>query len=55
MILNIVMVGFFTAVTKLVDYEAAREAVKTSVPPGTEVLNLKAYDRGFEYGTKAVQ
>jgi 2-oxoglutarate ferredoxin oxidoreductase subunit gamma len=50
MILNIVMVGFFTAVTKLVGYEAAREAVKASVPPGTENLNLKAFDRGYQYG-----
>jgi 2-oxoglutarate ferredoxin oxidoreductase subunit gamma len=50
MILNIVMVGFFTAVTKLVDYEAVKEAVKASVPPGTENLNLKAYERGYAYG-----
>ena len=51
MILNIVMVGFFTSVTKLVDYEAAKQAVKASVPPGTEGLNLRAFDKGFEYGT----
>ena len=50
MILNIVMVGFFTAVTKLVDYEAVREAVKASVPQGTESMNLKAFDRGYQYG-----
>jgi 2-oxoglutarate ferredoxin oxidoreductase subunit gamma len=50
MILNIVMVGFFTAVTKLVNYEAVKEAVKASVPQGTEALNLKAYERGYEYG-----
>jgi 2-oxoglutarate ferredoxin oxidoreductase subunit gamma len=50
MILNIVMVGFFTAVTKLVDYESAKEAVRASVPPGTEAMNLKAFERGYEYG-----
>jgi 2-oxoglutarate ferredoxin oxidoreductase subunit gamma len=50
MILNIVMVGFFTFVTKLVDYEAVREAVKASVPPGTENMNLKAFERGYQYG-----
>jgi 2-oxoglutarate ferredoxin oxidoreductase subunit gamma len=50
MILNIVMVGFFTAVTKLVDNEAVREAVKASVPQGTENMNLAAYDRGYKYG-----
>jgi len=52
MILNIVMVGFFTAVTKLVDYEAVKEAVKASVPPGTENMNLKAYERGYAYGMR---
>ena len=46
---NIVMLGFFTAVTGLVDCEAMREAVRTSVPSGTEELNLKAFDAGFEY------
>ncbi len=48
--LNVVMVGFFGAVTKLIDREALRRAVADSVPPGTEDVNLQAFDRGFEYG-----
>jgi len=50
MSLNVVMVGFFTAVTKLVSYKSARETVKSSVPLGTETTNLMAFDRGYEYG-----
>ncbi len=50
MVLNIVMVGFFTAVTGLVSEKAAREAVADSVPPNTIDLNMKAFDRGFAYG-----
>ncbi|BDG07462.1 2-oxoacid:acceptor oxidoreductase family protein [Anaeromyxobacter paludicola] len=50
MVLNIVMVGFFTAVTGLVSEQAAREAVKDSVPPATVELNMKAFDRGYAYG-----
>lgn len=46
---NIVMLGFFTAVTKIIPYEAMREAVRQSVPAGTEELNLAAFDRGFEH------
>jgi len=46
---NIVMVGFFAAVTKLVPREAFRDAVKESVPAGTEELNLKAFDAGYSY------
>ena len=51
-VLNIVMVGFFTAVTGLISKEAMRKAVETSVPKGTEELNLKAFDRGYEWGMK---
>jgi 2-oxoglutarate ferredoxin oxidoreductase subunit gamma len=46
---NIVMMGFFVAVTQLVAREAMRAAVKTSVPPGTTELNLKAFDAGCAY------
>jgi 2-oxoglutarate ferredoxin oxidoreductase subunit gamma len=52
LIQNIVMVGFFTAVTAAVSKEEMREAVKTSVPPGTEELNLMAFDNGFDYFEK---
>jgi 2-oxoglutarate ferredoxin oxidoreductase subunit gamma len=54
MVLNIVMVGFFTAVTGVVSEKAAREAVADSVPPNTIDLNMKAFDRGFQYGKKLV-
>ncbi|MFC1492258.1 2-oxoacid:acceptor oxidoreductase family protein [Nitrospinota bacterium] len=46
---NIVMLGFFAAVTKLLSREEMREAVETSVPAGTEELNLKAFDAGWAY------
>ena len=46
---NIVMLGFFAAVTELVPREEMREAVEASVPAGTEELNLKAFDAGWAY------
>jgi len=52
MVLNIVMMGFMTAVTDIVDPEAMRKAVKASVPKGTEELNLNAFNKGYEYGIK---
>ena len=51
-VLNIVMVGFFAAVTKLVDPESVRKAVEDSVPPAMAKLNLQAFDKGFEYGAE---
>jgi 2-oxoglutarate ferredoxin oxidoreductase subunit gamma len=50
MVLNIVMVGFFGAVTSVVDPDALRKAVADSVPAALQELNLKAFDKGFEYG-----
>ncbi len=51
---NIVMLGFFTAVSQIVSREQMEEAVKASVPPGTTELNLKAYHAGLSYFDKAV-
>lgn len=53
-VLNIVMVGFFGAVTRLLDPDALRKAVADSVPPALQKLNLQAFEKGFEYGLAAV-
>jgi 2-oxoglutarate ferredoxin oxidoreductase subunit gamma len=50
MVANIVMVGFFAAMTDLVRPDALRESVRASVPSGTENLNLAAFERGFAFG-----
>ena len=52
MVMNIVMVGFFGAVTDLLNPDALRQAIADSVPEAFRELNLKAFDKGFEYGTK---
>ena len=49
MISNIVMLGFLCAATNVVDMEMMREAVAGSVPPGTEELNLKGAEAGYDY------
>ena len=46
---NIVMVGFIAAVTGIASREAIRNAVRDSVPSGTEDLNLAAYDAGVRH------
>ena len=50
--LNIVMLGFMTGATSVVTKEAMEEAVRTSVPRGTEDLNLKAFNEGYDYYQK---
>ncbi|MFZ0479896.1 MAG: 2-oxoacid:acceptor oxidoreductase family protein [Terriglobales bacterium] len=54
MVLNIVMVGFFAAVTRLLEADAVRKAVADSVPASFRELNLKAFDKGYEYGVTAL-
>lgn len=54
-VLNIVMVGFFGAVTNILDRDALREAVADSVPPTLQKLNLEAFDKGYEYGSELLE
>lgn len=54
-VMNIITVGFFSAVSGITSQEATRKAVETSVPEGTEALNLKAFDTGYDYGVKLLE
>jgi 2-oxoglutarate ferredoxin oxidoreductase subunit gamma len=46
---NVVMLGFFTAVTGLVSKNGMEKAVADSVPKGLEEPNLRAFKKGFRY------
>jgi 2-oxoglutarate ferredoxin oxidoreductase subunit gamma len=50
MMANIVMLGFFTAVTGAISVDSARGTVSTSVPKGTEELNITAFNKGYDLG-----
>jgi len=50
MMANIVMLGFLTAVTGTITVDSARKTVEQSVPKGTEQMNLKAFNKGFDFG-----
>ncbi len=54
-IANVVMLGFFTAVTKVVSYKAMKEAVPRWVPERFIDLNLKALERGYQYGIECLK
>lgn len=49
-VLNVVVVGFFGAITRLLDAEALRRAVADSVPSSLQKLNLEAFEKGYGYG-----
>jgi 2-oxoglutarate ferredoxin oxidoreductase subunit gamma len=54
MVLNVIMVGFLCAVSQVVTREACHKAVEDSVPKRFLELNLKAFDKGYEYGEKVL-
>lgn len=49
MMANIIMIGFLTGITEAVTLESAKDTVSKSVPPKTVEINLKAFDRGWEF------
>jgi 2-oxoglutarate ferredoxin oxidoreductase subunit gamma len=49
---NIIMLGFFTAVTDIIKVKSMENALLSSIPEGTEKLNLKAFRLGYDYGLK---
>jgi 2-oxoglutarate ferredoxin oxidoreductase subunit gamma len=50
MVLNIVLTGFFTAVTGLLAPESVKKSILDSVPGPSKDLNMKAFESGYEYG-----
>jgi 2-oxoglutarate ferredoxin oxidoreductase subunit gamma len=54
-IANIVMLGFFTAITATVTYDAMKNAILSSVPQGTEELNTNAFQKGYDYGVSLLK
>lgn len=51
---NVVMLGALTAITKVASAEAMKKAVVRNVPKGTVELNLKAFEKGYNYGKKTL-
>lgn len=50
---NIIMLGFFTSITKIIHEKSMEKAIISSIPSGTEDLNLKAFYTGYEYGEQS--
>jgi 2-oxoglutarate ferredoxin oxidoreductase subunit gamma len=54
-IANLVMLGFFTAVTKVVTADAMKKALPGLVPDRFLDLNIRAFDKGYEYGLRVLE
>ena len=49
---NIVMLGFFTAITDIISVQAARRALPSSIPSRFLELNEKAFEEGYRFGSE---
>jgi 2-oxoglutarate ferredoxin oxidoreductase subunit gamma len=47
---NIIMLGFLAAKSNIISTEALKNAVLDSIPAGTEDINTKAFELGYNYG-----
>jgi len=52
---NLVMLGFFTAISKVVSPEAMKKALPGLVPGRFLEVNMRAFDRGYSYGLELMQ
>lgn len=52
---NVVMLGAFASITRLMSAEALKKSVLDNVPKGTEKLNLAAFEKGYDYGERLLK
>jgi 2-oxoglutarate ferredoxin oxidoreductase subunit gamma len=49
---NLVMLGFFTAISRVVSPEAMKKALPGLVPKRFLELNIRAFEKGYDYGVE---
>jgi len=52
---NVVMLGALVAITNLTTVEAFKNSLLSNIPKGTEKLNLRAFEKGYEYGKNLLE
>ena len=51
---NLVLLGFFSAITRVASAEAMKKALPGLVPDRFLDVNVQAFDKGYEYGLEQV-
>lgn len=52
---NIIMIGFFSAITGAISPEALKDAIRSTLVKELEEVNIKAFERGFEAGLSRIK
>ena len=49
---NVIMLGFFSGITNIISKQAMVQSIRTSVKKAFLEINLKAFERGYEYASE---
>ena len=52
---NLIMLGFFTAITKITTPEVMKKALPGLVPDRFLDMNMTAFDKGYDYGVESLK
>ena len=55
LVANVVMLGALTSITNLVSAKSMKKSIISTIPKGTEKLNLDAFKRGYDYGKRLLK
>ena len=55
LVANVVMLGALTPITNVVSVKSMRNSILSTIPGGTEKLNLEAFKRGYDYGKQLLE
>ncbi len=52
---NLIMLGFFTAITKITTPEVMKKALPGLIPDRFLDMNMKAFDKGYDFGIESLK
>ena len=55
LVANVVMLGALTSITNLVSPKSMKKSILSTIPQGTEKLNLEAFERGVDFGKRLLE
>jgi 2-oxoglutarate ferredoxin oxidoreductase subunit gamma len=55
LVANVVMLGALIPITKVVSVKSMKKSILSTIPEGTEKLNLEAFKRGYDYGKRLLE
>jgi 2-oxoglutarate ferredoxin oxidoreductase subunit gamma len=55
LVANVVMLGALASITNVVSPKSMKKSILSTIPKGTEKLNLKAFKKGYDFGKRLLE